>query len=632
MTYKPIISMLSMFLFLFTYSQDNSVIRKTINPNLKENANAVVRKNDITIELSSYNKMIIKKHRIVTVLNEKGSNSVNARINYDNTISIKRLEAKIYNASGSEIKKIKKRDFIDISVADGVSIYNDDRLKYLQYISNTYPYTVEYIEESIYTTTAHLSRWYPIEGYYTSVENSSILIKNNSGVTLSKKEYNIENYNITEVSSFNYTATNIKAIKREAYSPSFSNIMPSVRFSLKEFNMKGVKGSNTNWKNFGKWMNDKLINETTILPEKVKFKMKDLTKNANTDIEKARIIYDYIQNKTRYISVQIGIGGWKPMLASDVDRLGYGDCKALSNYTKSLLETVNVTSFYTVIDAGRDIKNIDKEFSSLQGNHVILSIPNEDDYIFLECTSQTTPFGYIANFTDDRDALIITPEGGEVIHTKIYNTNNNLQTTKAKVKVDLQGNIKAEVSIVSEGTQYSYHEGIQNESEKDKELYYKNYLDNINNIDLLGVKFNNDKKQIKFTEEIELKAIKYATKTGKMLLMAPNMFNKIQEIPPRYRNRELPFEVDRGFFDSDETEIVLEDGVIIEALKEPITIKNKYGEYHCSIKKTSENKLLYKRKLIINKGKYTKEEYNDFRNFYLNIVKHDKSKIVLKTI
>ncbi len=55
-----------------------------------------------------------------------------------------------------------------------------------------------------------------------------------------------------------------------------------------------------------------------------------------------------MQDKTRYISVQIGIGGWKPMLADDVNKLGYGDCKGLTNYTKALLEAVDVPSYYTL--------------------------------------------------------------------------------------------------------------------------------------------------------------------------------------------------------------------------------------------------------------------------------------------
>ena len=632
MTYKSIQSMLIMLIFFSNYSQNYNYVTTEIAPELKENANAVVRKNEVTIELSSYNKMLVKKHRIVTVFNKMGAKSINAGIGYDNTISIKKLETRIYNALGIEIKKIKEKDFIDVSAADGFSIYTDYRVKYLKYIPNTYPYTVEYIEESVRSTTAFIPSWYAIEDYYTSVENSSITINNTSGITLSKKTYNLEHYNITAVSDFSYMASDIKAIKKESYSPAFSSIMPSVRFSLKEFDMKGVKGTNTSWKDFGKWMNDKLISETTALPEAVKVKMRDLTKNAKTDLEKAKIVYEYMQNKTRYISIQIGIGGWKPMLASDVDRLGYGDCKALTNYTKSLLEAVGVMSYYTVIDAGRDIKNIDKEFSSIQGNHAILSVPNEANYTFLECTSQTAPFGYNANFTDDRDALIITPEGGKIIHTKVYEAKDNLQTTTSKVKVSALGDIEAAVTIVSEGTQYSYHEGIQNESEKDKDAYYKEYLDNVNNLELLGVKFNNDKGAIKFTEEIELNARKYAAKTGDLLLMAPNMFNKIKTIPPRYEERKLPFEIDRGFLDIDETEIDLAEGMGIEAIKDPVTIKNKFGEYHCSVKKVSDKKLVYSRKLMINKGKYTKEDYNDYRNFYINIVKHDKSKIALKSM
>jgi len=94
-----------MLLFLFSYSQDKSISATTITKELKENANAVVRKDEVIIELSSYNKMVVKKHRIVTVFNKAGSSSINASIGYDNKVSIKHLEAKIYNALGNEIKK-----------------------------------------------------------------------------------------------------------------------------------------------------------------------------------------------------------------------------------------------------------------------------------------------------------------------------------------------------------------------------------------------------------------------------------------------------------------------------------------------------------------------------------------------
>jgi transglutaminase-like putative cysteine protease len=75
---------------------------------------------------------------------------------------------------------------------------------------------------------------------------------------------------------------------------------------------------------------------TTILPEETKAKMRALIGDEKNPIMKAKLIYDYVQQKSRYVSIQVGIGGWKPMDASDVDRLGYGDCKGLTNYTKAL--------------------------------------------------------------------------------------------------------------------------------------------------------------------------------------------------------------------------------------------------------------------------------------------------------
>ena len=72
---------------------------------------------------------------------------------------------------------------------------------------------------------------------------------------------------------------------------------------------------------------------------------------------------------------------------------------------------------------------IDEEIVSMQGNHVILSVPNDENYIFLECTSQNNPFGYLSDFTSNRNALLIKPNGGEIVKTSEYKTESNTQET-----------------------------------------------------------------------------------------------------------------------------------------------------------------------------------------------------------
>ena len=102
---------------------------------------------------------------------------------------------------------------------------------------------------------------------------------------------------------------------------------------------------------------------------------------------------------------------------SEVDKQNYGDCKALANYMHSLLKTVDIDSWYCVVQAGREHKeSLMSDFTSMnQGNHIILCLPFKNDTTWLECTSQTIPFGFLSDFTDDRNVLACTPEGGKFI-------------------------------------------------------------------------------------------------------------------------------------------------------------------------------------------------------------------------
>ncbi|WP_299398166.1 DUF3857 domain-containing protein [uncultured Gelidibacter sp.] len=613
-------------------AQDEKLLTfHNISTDLIENANAVVRLNDVHIEVKSYNKMVYTNKRIVTVLNSSGNSKVGAVMGYDENVSIKKMEARIYNSFGKEIKKIKKNDFEDVSAVDGVSLYTDSRVKYLRYTPTDYPYTIVFETEVDYNSTGFVPGWRPIEGYFTSTENASYKISNPSGIEIKTKTNNFETFGIEKLSDFSYKATNLSALKSESYSPDFIQFAPNLKATLTKFEMEGVKGSNNNWSDFGKWMNETLVMDTQALPAEVKSEIKALTAHATTAIEKAKIVYQYMQNKTRYISVQVGIGGWKPMLATDVHRLGYGDCKGLTNYTKALLNEVGVESYYTVIFGGPDIEDIDATFSSIQGNHVILSLPVEDDYIWLECTSQTSPFGYNANFTDDRDALILTPEGGKIVHTKVYSAAENLLDTKAKVVLSADGDFKANIQMNAYGTQYGHHEGVQNKPLKEQALHYKEYWSYINNLDMLSMVYNNDKESITFTENIELSAKKYASITGDRLLLSPNFFNVLSAVPPRYRDRKLPFEIERGFHDKDSYEISIPENFEVEALQDAVHLKTQFGEYASSIVKNSDNSLVFNRTFILNKGAYEKEDYEAFRSFWLEVVKHDNSRIILKS-
>ena len=169
------------FLFLFftslIFAQKTEYNFLSIADSLKENANAVIRLNQIDIHISSQRNMNIITKRVVTVLNEKGLDAIDAVESYDKRTTIKNIEAAVYDASGKEIKKIKRKDFKDQSAVGGGTLFSDNRYLYLDYTPIQYPFTIVFDSEIETSTTAFIPEWYPLNSYFVSVEKNILNVK-----------------------------------------------------------------------------------------------------------------------------------------------------------------------------------------------------------------------------------------------------------------------------------------------------------------------------------------------------------------------------------------------------------------------------------------------------------------------
>lgn len=623
--------LLIVFCFQLNVKAQNNLSISTIPEGLKENANAVVRLEKTDIVISSRKSMVSNKTRIVSVLNQKGLDDIGAYEYFDNSTNIKTIEAIVYNAVGEQIKKIKRKDFKEVSVSGG-AIASDNKKLYLDYTPIQYPFTIVFISETETSNTAFIPMWTPVEGLYVSTEKSTITITCNPALGFKYKEYNFGSMPIVKQESNNvltFTAENVLSLKSEEYSPSYIKIVPHVLFGVEKFHLEGVDGEAVNWESFGAWMYNNLLTGTDELTTESKNKIIGLVGDEKDPLKKAKIVYEYVQGKTRYISIQLGIGGWKPMLAKDVDRLGYGDCKALTNYTRALLKTVGVDSYYAVIYGDRSKRDIREDFVSMQGNHVILAIPDNDKLVWLECTSQVLPFGYQGNFTDDRTALLIKPEKGELVRTERYSTQGNTQISKGSYSILENGAISGGVIMASKGIQYGDKYYLEAKSKDEKEEFYKSVFWNINNLKLKKTAIKNDKENKEFIEDIAMEAEGYCNKNGNKIMFAVNAFNQFSTVPQRYRNRKNPFEITYGFFDTDEITIDLPSGFIIEAKPDNTIITEKFGEYKTEYVVVNPTRIIYKRSLVINEGSFNSSDYEDYRIFREKIARNDNAKVVL---
>lgn len=630
---KTLISFFLFHIFIgFGWTQNFAV--SEIPSELKEDAYAVVRIDELKIEYISSSKVRVTHNLAVTVLNEAGIKYAFRPMFYDKSTRINKMEATLYDSSGKKSRVLRNRDIKDISAVDGYSMYIDDRVKYFDFNPVSYPFTIHYHLEEESSNTLFLPRWIAVSDYNLGIENSSVHFINHTQLPVRIKETSFKNWEVkksVEGSSFHYSIKNIKPLFDETLSPPLTELVPGVIFAPTEFQLEGVKGRFENWTDFGKWYYDNLLKNKQDLSESEKAHARQLVNGVSDPVEKIRILYEYLQTKTRYINVSIGIGGWEPYPASYVTSKSYGDCKALSNYMLSLLETVGVEAFYTIVTAERGRKiDIDKDFAYMQGNHIILNVPNGDETIWLECTNQQTAFNYLGRSTDDRYALSITPQGGKIVRTQTFPAESNQEIIKGKGEILPDGKLKAEVSFLYNGLQYDYAYRFNFQETKEQKKNLNEVLSNLPNLDIKNYTYENNWDEAVFTLNVDLESAQFAKIYGNSMAVNLLPAGLATTNLKKDDNRKFPFEIRYGYNDETEFEIKIPQNYKLQGKFDPVNYSSEFGDYQLSLDLTEPNILKVKRKLLVRDGQYPKEKFNDYVEFMRKISSFDNSKILLE--
>jgi len=625
---------ISAFLFPFITESKAQIIKYSVDliaDSLKEHADAVIRYQQTDIKINNKKSADYYYKEVITILTENGENFAYAKAPYDNKLrDFVSLSEKIYDKNGILQKTIKKKDIKDISLYSG--FFSDNRLKYTEKPALSLPYTIEYEMKLHYNGFMSIETWMPVYSYNLAVEKAELNIISPENYSYRIKENNFfgnkyeETYNSTI--HRNWQVSHIKPVSDEPFNYSLTELVPVIYAAPCDFTLEGFEGNMETWQNFGQWI-EKLNNERDALPENTINEIKTLVKNISDKKLKAKAIYEYMQNKTRYVSIQLGIGGWQPFEASYTDRNGYGDCKALSYYTQALLKTAGIKSYYAIVNAGNYAKPVITDFPSLQFNHVILCLPIEKDTIWLECTSQKIPFGYLSDFTDDRNVLLITENGGKLVHTTPYPKNINTQIRKANIKLTCDGQIKADIYTNYNGLQYDNVSYMQDLPDVDKIKKIKKRIA-LPALTLDSFSYENHKNSIPSADEYLKFTVKnYASTSSGRLFLKPNLLNQKKYIPKKLEKRKSHIDLRFAYTDIDTLIYSLPENLSPEYIPDSVALKSEFGTFF-SKTKLENNKLIYIRKIIMNKGTFPAKKYSDLRKFYKSIVKSDKQTCVFK--
>jgi hypothetical protein len=390
-----------------------------------------------------------------------------------------------------------------------------------------------------------------------------------------------------------------------------------------------LPGQLTSWQTYGKWQQDLNADVCTLSADRVA-EIKKLTANLSGDKEKVRYLYEYLQHNARYVNIKLGIGGLKPLSATFVDQKKYGDCKALSNYMVALLKAVNIPAHYAIVKAGDNEEPADPSFPADPFNHIIVCVPLKGDTTWLECTSNTQPFGKLGSFTENRNAVLVTENGGKLVNTPKSTVQDNQFNSEVHIILDADGGAKAQLNITSTGGYRDTYVGLSTiKMDKQKELLLSSL--NIKQPSLFEFKDASDKDGIKkFSADLEYDKF-CDVLSGDKRFYRPQVFDLWRMTLPILEKRKTDFYFDHPLQKACTTTIDLPEGFEVEIMPANTSLKFTYGNYEVNyIYNKEKNQVISTAKVILNNQVIPAAKYTEMQQFMDGIAKAQNKKLVIR--
>jgi hypothetical protein len=613
---------------------DQTFAASSLSPRLTQGADAVVRLDLLGFEVHDPGRATQTIRRVVTVLNPKGRGEGQLVVSYGRLRRLKKLTGRLIDAGGTLVRRLEQADQEDRSAISDYTLYEEERVRVAGLYHDIYPYTVEFAYEIQHEGLINWPTWYPQEEGMPVVFARFDLttppgIEARYVVQGAPREPAILRHE--EKTTLRWEVREEPALVIEPFGPAWQDQVLAVRTAPTAFAIDGMQGAMRSWRDFGLWYH-RLNEGRTALPAVAKRDVLMLTADASDVREKIRRLYTYMQERTRYVSIQLGLGGWQAFDAAYVHQRGYGDCKALTNYLQALLAEAGIASYPALIRGGSRAPRVLPDFPSNQFNHVILYVdPGDGDGVWLESTDQTAPLGHLGAFTEDRPALLVTPGGGELVRTPRSLAAQNQRVVDARVRLTPSGDATAEIRSRHTGNeQDEIRQGVSNRSGAERDRWLYDYV-NLPSFEVVASDFAAvEKRSPSVALSLRLTLPRYAALTGKRLFLPLDLLHRWTYVPPANERRTQSIEYfSYAFQHADTIQYDLPEGFAIETIPDPIEIETPFLRYSARAELREDGILVYYRLATVTETSVPADSYDVFRESLRQIAQADRAQAVL---
>jgi len=433
-------------------------------------------------------------------------------------------------------------------------------------------------------------------------------------------------------------------IGREPLGPPVTLLAP--RLAVSYFPADGGEPSGLSsfagWADVSRWYTG-LSAPQAELDEALRARARELTRDARTDLDRVRAIARYVQ-AINYISVQMGIGRYRPHAAADVLAKAYGDCKDKANLMRALLDALGLRSHLVLVYSGDPTFVRDEWASPSQFNHCILAVrlPGNDALgailddrelgrlLFFDPTDPDTMLGDLPEPQQGSWALVAAGDGGRLVTLPKPGPQSKAIDRRVDAKLTPEGTLTATVREASMGQA----------AVSDRRLFrgprdvLARRLDawatrGAASAKVGAFRHEDDPATGRLAVDLELEVPLYAQlMQQRLLVFRPVILDRREWVfPAQEEPRTQPMTLEDHAF-SESLNVALPSGFAVDELPEPVVLESAFGTY-TSRTEVAGDRLSFTRRLEIRRSTLPVEQHAAVRGFFEKVRAAERAQVVL---
>lgn len=517
-----------------------------------------------------------------------------------------------------------ERGGIDRSVTDDGIFFDDSRVQFYPIRFSQKGAMSRITVKKTYTDGKYLTRLFFHEYYPIKEQVIEFKVPDWLNVEFKKMNFEGSKIEIQEKKKGGYTnyvfiMKDIPAYKSEYKRIGRAYTDPHIIIQIKSFEAKGAE-----LKGFDKvddvyaW-NNRLYLMAGNEKDKLQSQLSKIIQGKNTDLDKIKSIYYWVQDNIRYIAYEDGYSGYIPATAQDVLAKKYGDCKGMANLMTELLKLAGFDARFSWIGT-RQIPYSQTLPALCVNNHAITTLYHDGKTYFLDGTEKYVPFNENAFRIQGKEVMISNKDKFEIKMVPLTSVGENKLSTKADFTL-LNDKLNGKIKVILTGNQRTeFHQSYHDMPASSQKDFLNEFLEFGNdNMVATGVKTSDLKnREIPVTIEGDVDLSNTVNTISNDFYVGVDFF-------PKTLDRFIPDEKRIEGYDLDdiikfEDEITLTIPADKKFVDKPDNLELKFDGYEFKGEYTLQgNKMVLKKELLLKNGIIKKEDFANWTKFIESI-------------